>query len=77
MLNDVVLNQVLVSFGSPEQTRRVIAGIQTDGTCWCAGTIWQGHTAMRISVSCWATTDEDVERSVAAMIRIAKSINVG
>jgi glutamate/tyrosine decarboxylase-like PLP-dependent enzyme len=77
VLNDVVLNQVLVSFGSPEQTRRVIAGIQTDGTCWCAGTIWQGHTAMRISVSCWATTDEDVERSVAAMIRIAKSINVG
>jgi glutamate/tyrosine decarboxylase-like PLP-dependent enzyme len=77
VLNEVVLNQVLVSFGSPEQTRRVIAGIQTDGTCWCAGTIWQGHTAMRISVSCWATTDEDVERSVAAMIRIAKSISVG
>jgi glutamate/tyrosine decarboxylase-like PLP-dependent enzyme len=77
VLNEVVLNQVLVSFGSPEQTRRVIAGIQTDGTCWCAGTIWQGHTAMRISVSCWATTDEDVERSVAAMIRIAKSINIG
>ncbi len=77
VLNDVVLNQVLVSFGSPEQTRRVIAEIQADGTCWCAGTIWQGHTAMRISVSCWATTDEDVERSVAAMIRIAKSINAG
>jgi glutamate/tyrosine decarboxylase-like PLP-dependent enzyme len=73
ILNEVVLNQVLVSFGSPEQTRRVIAGIQTEGTCWCGGTEWQGHTAMRISVSCWATTDEDVERSVAAMIRIARS----
>jgi glutamate/tyrosine decarboxylase-like PLP-dependent enzyme len=72
ILNDVVLNQVLVSFGSPEETRRVIAQIQNDGTCWCGGTQWQGHTAMRISVSCWATTDEDVERSVAAMIRIAK-----
>ena len=73
VLNDVVLNQVLVSFGTPEQTRRVIDGIQADGTCWCAGTIWQGRTAMRISVSCWATSDDDVDRSVAAMIRIAKS----
>ena len=75
VLNDVVLNQVLVSFGSPEQTRRVIAEIQADGTCWCGGTVWHGHTAMRISVSCWATTDEDVERSVTAMIRIAKAMN--
>jgi glutamate/tyrosine decarboxylase-like PLP-dependent enzyme len=74
VLNDVVLNQVLVSFGSPEQTRRVIAEIQADGTCWCGGTVWQGHTAMRISVSCWATTDDDVERSAATMIRIAKSV---
>ena len=72
VLNDLVLNQVLVEFGSPDETRRVIAKIQTDGTCWCAGTVWQGHTAMRISVSSWATTDQDVERSVAAMIRIAK-----
>ena len=77
VLNDVVLNQVLVSFGSPEETRRVIAALQEDGTCWCGGTEWQGHTAMRISVSSWATTDEDVERSLAAMIRIAKSIKVG
>jgi glutamate/tyrosine decarboxylase-like PLP-dependent enzyme len=74
VLNDVVLNQVLVSFGSPEQTRRVIGEIQADGTCWCGGTVWQGHTAMRISVSCWATTDDDVERSAAAMIRIAKTV---
>jgi len=74
VLNDVVLNQVLVSFGSPEETRRVIAGVQKDGTCWCGGTVWQGHTAMRISVSNWATTDADVEKSAEAMIRIAKSI---
>ncbi|HEY6338875.1 MAG TPA: aminotransferase class V-fold PLP-dependent enzyme [Candidatus Sulfotelmatobacter sp.] len=72
ILNDVVLNQVLVSFGSPEETERVIAQVQSDGTCWCAGTQWQGQTAMRVSVSCWATTDKDVERSVAAMIRISK-----
>jgi glutamate/tyrosine decarboxylase-like PLP-dependent enzyme len=71
VLNDVVLNQVLVSFGPPEVTRRVIAGIQRDGTCWCGGTVWQGHTAMRISVSSWATTDDDVDRSLEAMLRIA------
>ena len=74
ILNEVVLNQVLVSFGSAEETRRVISEIQNDGTCWCGGTVWQGHTAMRISVSSWATTDEDVERSAAAMVRIAKGV---
>ncbi|HET6628409.1 MAG TPA: pyridoxal-dependent decarboxylase [Woeseiaceae bacterium] len=73
ILNDVVLNQVLVSFGEPEATRRVIAGIQNDGTCWCSGTEWQGRVAMRISVSSWATTDEDVERSLEAMLRIART----
>lgn len=71
VLNDVVLNQVLVSFGSPEVTQRVIAGIQAEGTCWAGVTVWQGRTAMRISVSSWATTDEDVERSLAAMLRVA------
>jgi glutamate/tyrosine decarboxylase-like PLP-dependent enzyme len=73
VLNDVVLNQVLVAFGDAATTNRVIAAIQADGTCWCGGTIWQGQTAMRISVSSWATTDEDVERSLAAMLRIASS----
>lgn len=71
VLADVVLNQVLVSFGDPETTRAVIARIQQDGTCWVAGTEWKGRTAMRISVSSWATTDEDVEKSLAAMIRCA------
>jgi len=71
ILNDVVLNQVLVSFGSADRTREVIARIQSDGTCWCGGTVWQGKTAMRISVCSWATTDQDVERSLAAMVRAA------
>lgn len=74
VLNDVVLNQVLVAFGDAETTRRVISEIQADGTCWCGGTVWQGRTAMRISVSSWATTDADVERSLAAMIQIAKGL---
>jgi glutamate/tyrosine decarboxylase-like PLP-dependent enzyme len=73
VLNEVVLNQVLVSFGSPEETQRVIAEVQNEGTCWCGGTQWQGRTAMRISISNWATTGEDVERSLAAILRIARS----
>jgi glutamate/tyrosine decarboxylase-like PLP-dependent enzyme len=71
VLNDVVLNQVLVSFGDEERTRQVIASVQAEGTCWCAGTVWQGRTAMRISVSGAATTDDDVERSLAAILRAA------
>ena len=73
VLNDVVLNQALVSFGDAATTQRVIAAIQADGTCWCGGTVWQGQTAMRISVCSWATTDEDVERCLEAMIRAASS----
>ena len=71
VLNEVVLNQVLVSFGDAERTHRVIGAIQADGTCWCGPTVWQGQTAMRISVSSWATSDEDVERSLEAMRRAA------
>jgi len=72
ILNDVVLNQVLVSFGTPERTLAVIAALQQDGTCWAGSTVWQGRTAMRISVCSWATTEEDVEKSLAAMIRVAR-----
>ncbi len=73
VLNEVVLNQVLVAFGDEAQTRRVIAAIQREGTCWAGVTVWQGRTAMRISVSSWATTDEDVEKSLAAMIRCGRA----
>jgi glutamate/tyrosine decarboxylase-like PLP-dependent enzyme len=71
ILNEVVLNQVLVTFGDAERTRRVIAAIQEEGTCWCGPTVWQGRTAMRISVSSWATSDADVERSLDAMLSAA------
>jgi glutamate/tyrosine decarboxylase-like PLP-dependent enzyme len=74
VLNDVVINQVLVSFGDDETTRKVIAAIQADGTCWCGGTVWHGQAAMRISVSSWATTAADVERSLAAILRIARDM---
>jgi len=72
VLNQVVLNQVLVSFGDAARTRDVIRRLQEDGTCWCGGTEWQGRTAMRISVSSWATSDADVERCLEAILRIAK-----
>jgi glutamate/tyrosine decarboxylase-like PLP-dependent enzyme len=72
ILNEVTLNQVLVSFGGDDRTRAVIAALQKEGTCWCGGTVWHGRAAMRISVSSWATTEEDVERSLEAMIRVAE-----
>ncbi len=77
VLNEVVLNQVLATFGDAATTQRVIAALQADGTCWCGGTVWQGRTAMRISVSSWATTDADVEKSLAAMLRVAAAVTAG
>jgi glutamate/tyrosine decarboxylase-like PLP-dependent enzyme len=76
IFNEVVLNQVLVAFGSDEHTRSVIRAIQAEGSCWCGGTVWQGRAAMRISVSSWATTDADVEASLAVMLRAARTVNV-
>jgi len=72
--NDVVLNQVVVSFGSSEETLAVIRAVQAEGTTWAGGTSWQGHTAMRISVSSWATTDADIQQSASAIIRIAHQV---
>ncbi len=87
ILNDVVLNQVLVRFvppDSPEEaasapdpaadnfTRRVIAAVQADGTCWLGGTTWHGMAAMRISVSSWSTTEADADVSVEAILRCAR-----
>jgi glutamate/tyrosine decarboxylase-like PLP-dependent enzyme len=82
VLNDVVLNQVLVRFTRPGAgegeiddafTREVIARVQADGTCWLGGTVWHGMAAMRISVSTWSTTEEDVDRSAEAILRAAFS----
>jgi len=74
ILNDVVLNQVVVAFGEDDRTRRVIAAVQADGTCWCGGTTWKGKAAMRISVSSWATTDDDIERSLAAILDAHRTV---
>jgi glutamate/tyrosine decarboxylase-like PLP-dependent enzyme len=74
ILNEVVSNQVLVSFGSADQTLEVIQAVQEEGTCWAGSTRWQGHTAMRISVSSWATTKADMEKSLDAILRVAAEI---
>jgi glutamate/tyrosine decarboxylase-like PLP-dependent enzyme len=68
VVNDVVLNQVLVAVGDHDTTERVIAAIQADGTCWLGGTTWRGRRLLRISVSNWSTTEEDVDRSVRAIL---------
>jgi glutamate/tyrosine decarboxylase-like PLP-dependent enzyme len=72
VLNDVVLNQVLVSFGSDERTSAVTGAVQRDGTCWCGPTSWQDRTAMRVSVSGWCTTEADIDASAAAVLKCAR-----
>ena len=82
ILNDVVLDQVLVRFpvrggdaaASDERTRRVIKAVQDDGTCWLGGTVWQGRTAMRVSIVNWATSEADIDRSAAAIVAAARSV---
>jgi glutamate/tyrosine decarboxylase-like PLP-dependent enzyme len=69
VLNEVVLNQILVRFGDDELTRRVVAAVQREGTCWMSGTTWQGTAAMRISVTNWTTGAADIDRSAAAVVR--------
>jgi glutamate/tyrosine decarboxylase-like PLP-dependent enzyme len=68
VLNEVRLNQVVASFGDDERTNAVISAIQRDGTCWCGPTVWRGRRAMRISISNWATTEDDIDRSAAAIL---------
>ena len=77
VLNDVQLNQVVVSFGDTSTTDAVVAAVQREGTCWCGPTTWQGQRAMRVSVSNWATTDADVDRSVAAILGAMRKAGTG
>jgi glutamate/tyrosine decarboxylase-like PLP-dependent enzyme len=72
VLNDVVLNQVVVAFGDASCTDAVISAVQDDGTCWCGPTAWRGRKAMRVSVSCWNTTEDDIDKSIAAVRACAR-----
>ena len=73
VLNEVNLNQVMVSFGDAKRTRQIITALHQDGTAWCGGTEWHGRAAMRISFSSHATRDDDVHRTLDAIIRLARS----
>jgi len=72
VLNEVVLNQVVVAFGDAPRTDAVIAAVQHGGTCWCGPTTWRGRRAMRVSVSCWNTTEDDIDWSIAAVLGCAR-----
>jgi glutamate/tyrosine decarboxylase-like PLP-dependent enzyme len=76
VLNDVVLNQVVVSFGDDDRTTNTIAALQESGVCWCGGTNWQNGQAMRISVSSWATSQDDVEIALDAILKAWRSQQV-
>ena len=72
VLNDVVLNQVLLRFGADDAvTDAVIGRVQADGSCWVGGTRWHGRAAMRVSVSNWATTEADIDRTAEAIVSAA------
>ncbi len=75
VLNDVAFSQVCVAFGSDERTRAVVAGMLADGTAWMTGSTWRGRTVLRISVCNWSTTDDDVERSLDALRRVAATVS--
>jgi glutamate/tyrosine decarboxylase-like PLP-dependent enzyme len=76
VLNDVVLNQVLVRLpGEDDATRAAVAAVQSDGTCWLGGTTWNGEYVLRVSISNWATTDEDVDRSAAAVAAVVTAVS--
>jgi aromatic-L-amino-acid decarboxylase len=74
ILNEVETSQVLVSFGSNEETQEVITAVQQEGTCWVSGTNWKGRVAMRISTSSWATSPVDITKSVVAIISCARKV---
>ena len=76
IVNDVVLNQVLVALpGGDDANRAAVAAVQRDGTCWLGGTTWHDRYVLRVSISNWATTDDDIDRSADAIVLAAQSIS--
>ena len=77
VVNDVVFTQVCVSFGTDEVTREVATRLLKDGTAWMTPSTWHGQAVLRISVSNWRTTDEDVDRTLAAVRRVLSEVRAG
>jgi glutamate/tyrosine decarboxylase-like PLP-dependent enzyme len=73
VLNDVLFTQVCVSFGSDARTEEVVRQVLADGTAWMSGSTWRDQSVLRISVSNWSTTDDDVQQSLDAVRRAAAS----
>ncbi|MCO1332781.1 aminotransferase class V-fold PLP-dependent enzyme [Microbulbifer sp. OS29] len=76
ILNDVVLNQVVATIGCEDDVQKIVSAIQEEGVCWFGTTVWQGKTAVRLSVSCWATTGEDIALTLASIRRATEKIIV-
>jgi glutamate/tyrosine decarboxylase-like PLP-dependent enzyme len=74
VLNEVVINQVVVAFDPPPGETpahfrdRVVAALHADGTCWAGATTWKDTPAVRVSVSNWRTTAQDIDRSAHALL---------
>jgi glutamate/tyrosine decarboxylase-like PLP-dependent enzyme len=66
VVNDVVLNQVLFRFADDATTNAVLTHVQRSGEAWMSGTVWDGRSAIRLSVSNWRTSEKDIDRTVAA-----------
>ena len=77
VVNDVVFTQLCVSFGTDEVTREVAARLLQEGTAWMTPSTWHGQAVLRISVSNWRTTDEDVDRTLAAVRRVLAEVRAG
>ena len=77
ILNDVVFNQVLVACDTPDETKATLERIQQSGECWCGATVWNEMPAIRISVCSWATTEDDIERSVTAFVAAREKRGTG
>jgi threonine aldolase len=75
VLNDVVFNQVLITCDSPTQTVTTLKALQQSGECWCGGGQWHNTPVIRVSVCSWATTAEDIDRTVAAFVKARDSVN--
>lgn len=74
VMNDVVLNQVVLSFGSESQNLAVLDAIQKEGTCWIGQTFWQDRLVARISVCNWQTDFNAVDQSAAVIHKLAQKV---
>jgi glutamate/tyrosine decarboxylase-like PLP-dependent enzyme len=69
ILNEVVFNQALVACASAQQSAAMMKHLQQSGECWCGGARWREQPVIRVSVCSWATTEEDINRTVAAFVK--------